>query len=38
MSSWTRVATNQFDSAGGFIFANALDRNTPQRFFRLSLP
>jgi len=38
MGNWTRLSTNQFDTAGGFTFTNALDRNLPQRFFRLSLP
>jgi hypothetical protein len=38
MGNWTRISTNQFDAGGGFVFTNALDRSTPQRFFRLSLP
>jgi hypothetical protein len=38
MGNWTRISTNQFDAGGGFLFTNALDQSTPQRFFRLSLP
>lgn len=38
MGSWTRLSTNQFDAIGGFAFTAAFDRNTPQRFFRVSLP
>ena len=38
MANWTPASTNQFDAAGAFTFTNVLDPNTPQRFFRLSLP
>jgi autotransporter-associated beta strand protein len=36
LSSWTRVATNTFDSNGAFVFTNAA--STPKQFFRLTLP
>ena len=33
---WTMMATNVFDSGGGFQFTNAC--NAPQQFYRLQLP
>jgi len=36
--SWTRIATNQFDNLGGFIFTNAAQTNTPQEFYLLQMP
>jgi len=38
LANWTRVATNQFDANGNFIFTNTLATNTLQKFFRLQLP
>lgn len=38
MGNWTRLSTNPFDADGSFTFTNALNRNTPQRFFRVNLP
>jgi hypothetical protein len=38
MSNWTRLLTNQFDSAGGFDFTNALNPGWPQSFYLLQLP
>jgi len=35
---WTRIATNQFDSVGGFIFTNAAQTNAPQMFYILEQP
>jgi hypothetical protein len=35
MSSWTRVATNQFSDAGGFTFTNAINPATPARYYLL---
>jgi T5SS/PEP-CTERM-associated repeat protein len=35
--SWSRVATNQFDSNGNFVFTNAITPSVPQRYFRLRL-
>jgi autotransporter-associated beta strand protein len=36
---WTSIATNQFDSSGGFsvTLTNAIETNQPQTFFRLQL-
>jgi hypothetical protein len=36
-SAWTRVATNQCDSLGGFAFTNSLSSNLPQQFYVLQL-
>jgi len=38
LANWTRVATNQFDAAGGFAFTNGISSDTPQRFFLLQSP
>ena len=38
LANWIRLATNQFDANGGFIFTNAFTTNTPQKFFRLQIP
>jgi len=35
---WPRVATNQFDANGNFIFTNAFGTNSPQSFYRLQMP
>jgi hypothetical protein len=37
-SQWAIIATNQFDSVGGFIFTNALGPNEAQKFYLLQLP
>ncbi|MDE3068484.1 MAG: hypothetical protein KGJ60_13185 [Verrucomicrobiota bacterium] len=36
LSSWTPVATNQFDTSGGFSFTNAVGAS-PQQFFIIQL-
>ena len=38
LAGWTRLATNLFNSTGGFSFTNALNTNAPQSFYRLQLP
>jgi hypothetical protein len=38
LSNWTRLLTNQFNGAGGFVFTNALLPGVPQAFYRLQLP
>ena len=38
LTNWTRIATNQFDSEGDFIFTNAAQTNAPQLFYSLQLP
>jgi hypothetical protein len=38
LTNWTLVATNQFDSLGGFIFTNAAQTNAPQQFYILEQP
>ena len=37
-TNWTRIATNQFTSLGGFSFTNAILPGVTQRFYRLQLP
>ncbi|HWD19455.1 MAG TPA: autotransporter-associated beta strand repeat-containing protein [Verrucomicrobiae bacterium] len=37
LSSWTRLATNSFDSNGHFTFTNGVT-GSPQRFFQIELP
>jgi len=37
-TDWVSIATNQFDSSGVFSFTNAIEPQTPQRFFRLRVP
>jgi len=36
--NWTRVATNQFDASGNFLFTNSFNTDTPQNFYQLQLP
>jgi hypothetical protein len=38
LTNWTRIATNQFDNLGGFIFTNAAQTNAPQEFYILQMP
>ena len=38
LSNWLSIATNQFDSSGGFSFTNAIAPGIPQRFFQLLTP
>jgi len=38
LTNWMRIATNQFDNVGGFIFTNVAPTNTPQLFYILQLP
>jgi hypothetical protein len=35
---WRRVATNQFDSAGGFSITNVINPAVPQTFYSLQIP
>jgi autotransporter-associated beta strand protein len=37
LANWTRVATNQFDASGNFLFTNSFGTNTSQNFYRLQL-
>src|SRR5262249_5223238 len=37
ISQWSTVATNRFDSTGGFMFVRVLDPNVPQTFYALKL-
>jgi rhamnogalacturonan endolyase len=36
-AQWTPVATNQFDTAGNFVFTNAIGGSARQSFYRLQL-
>jgi hypothetical protein len=38
LAAWRRVATNQFDNNGGFVFTNVWVTNAVQQFYRLQLP
>jgi autotransporter-associated beta strand protein len=38
LSTWTSIATNQFDVNGDFIFTNEFDRSKPHAFFLLRVP
>jgi hypothetical protein len=38
LSSWSRIATNAFDSSGNFNFTNAITPSVPQQFFSIQLP
>ncbi len=38
LASWACVATNLFDTNGGFNFTNGINQNAPQTFYRLQLP
>lgn len=38
LTSWARIATNQFDVNGGFSFTTNAPASTPQNFFRLQQP
>ncbi len=35
--NWARLATNQFGASGSFSFTNAVDPNTPERFYLLQV-
>jgi hypothetical protein len=37
-SNWTRLVTNQFAGDGSFLFTNAINPVTAQRFYLLQLP
>ncbi len=37
-ANWPAVATNTFDGYGCSLFTNGLNRNSPQRFYRVQLP
>jgi hypothetical protein len=38
VGNWVLWSTNFFDNSGNFSFTNAIDLDTPQRFFLLRLP
>ncbi len=38
LSAWTRIATNQFNSAGSFSCTNPIAPGRPQQFYLLQLP
>jgi hypothetical protein len=38
LTNWTAITTDQFDSAGNFIFTNTPPTNAPQLFYILQLP
>jgi hypothetical protein len=38
LNQWQRIATNQFDGAGGFAITNPVTAGTSQQFFQLQLP
>ena len=38
LTNWTYIATDQFDSIGGFIFTNTAQTNSPQEFYLLQMP
>ena len=38
LTNWTSIGTDQFDSAGNFIFTNTAQTNEPQLFYILQLP
>lgn len=38
MTSWTTLATNQFDGSGNFAFTNAVSSGTPRLFYRIQVP
>ncbi|MFZ0828064.1 MAG: immunoglobulin domain-containing protein [Verrucomicrobiia bacterium] len=38
VTNWTSIATNQFDSFGGFIFTNTAQTNSAQEFYLLQMP
>jgi len=35
LTNWLRIATNQFDANGGFLFTNAIGNGATQNFYRL---
>jgi autotransporter-associated beta strand protein len=37
LSNWSRVATNQFDNLGAFVFTNTVGGNLSSQFFRIQL-
>ena len=38
LTTWARIATNQFDGNGGFSFTTNAPAGVPQNFYRLQLP
>jgi hypothetical protein len=38
LTSWTSIATNQFDSNGNFNFTSTLNPSEPQRFYSFQVP
>jgi hypothetical protein len=38
VSQWGIIATNSFDTNGGFVFATSFSSTTPQTFFQLEVP
>lgn len=38
LGSWSVMATNFFDTSGGFSFTNGIDPTVPQAFFQLQVP
>ena len=38
LTGWTRLMTNQFNSAGNFTFSNTISPSIPHRFYLLQLP
>jgi hypothetical protein len=38
LNLWPHLATNAFDLTGNFSFTNAIEAETPQRFFMLQVP
>ena len=37
LANWTSIATDHFDSAGGFSFTNTAQTNAPQEFYLLQM-
>jgi hypothetical protein len=37
LANWTRIGTNQFDSAGNFFHAGYVDPTSPQQFYLLEI-
>ncbi|MGH7952923.1 MAG: beta strand repeat-containing protein, partial [Limisphaerales bacterium] len=38
LTSWTPIATNQFDGSGNFSFTNVVNAASPAQFFDISVP
>jgi hypothetical protein len=38
LSNWTRVATNQFDSLGSFVYTNHVNPSLLRQYYRLQVP